>query len=348
MRGIAISLVFIGFAAPGCVQDEADEPPSIEEARRLGYQSIDLTAGPPNLDGWAPVGVADNGAVYGQGFDCTDDFSVCTFPLVRRAKNGQFSVLHPNFQVADVDEKGDVGGCTVDDPATFFGRAAVVKANGALVAFPPLAGELTACVSRLADDRVAAINSFDENFAQTTYIFDKGAIVPFTLQATIEDLNDHGQVTGFVFTPPNRAYRFDAATGATTILQPIAGDPDSWGMAINKHGQVLGYSFVAGATERIGRWNQAGQFQVSFVEGTPEFPTVSNRLAWNEDGLIVISQSFNDPNTYLVPAPGVRLNLADLTGGGEVPPTLIVPSVNKGGDILGFTFDGRAFLFLRD
>jgi hypothetical protein len=50
-------------------------------------------------------------------------------------------------------------------------------------------------------------------------------------------------------------------------------------------------------------WSLSNEFEISFVEGTPEFPTVSNRLIWNEDGLIVISFT-TDGNTYLVPSPG--------------------------------------------
>ena len=355
MRDIAISLVLVGFAATGCVDDGVDEPEPTTEAiahRRLEYRPIDITAGPPGLDGWSPVGVADDGAVYGQGFDCDDDFIVCSFPLVKRARNGHFSILHPNFLINDIDDKGDVGGCTIDDPATFFGRAAVVRSNGALRLFPARPGEVTACVVKLADDRVAAVDSFDADFNRTTYVYDRGAIRPFTVAgASIQDINDRAQVAGLTFADGAfRAFRFDAATGATRVLQPVAGDPDSWGMAINKHGDVLGYSFIGGAIERIGRWNQAGQFRVSFVEGTEQYPTVSNRLAWNEDGLIVISDSDNDPNTYVVPAAGVRLNLADLVvgPGAEVPTSLVVPSVNDDGDMVGTSLDdGRSFLFLR-
>ena len=225
----------------------------------------------------------------------------------------------------------------------------MVKDNGALQLIPARPGEVTACVGKLADDRVAVVNSYDADFNQAAYVLDKGAITPFTLPGSIEDINDRGQVAGITFTPEgSRAFRFDVDTGTTAILGPIAGDPDSWGQAINEHGDVLGYSFVGGATERIGAWNGAGQFSVSFVEGTPEFPTVSNRLAWNESGLIMISYSFGDPNTYLVPAPGVRLNLADLVGGAEVPPTLYALTVNRGGDLLATSFaDGRTFIFVR-
>ena len=90
-------------------------------------------------------------------------------------------------------------------------------------------------------------------------------------------------------------------------------------MDINSRGQVLGYSFVCAGVERVGVWNRRGEFKSFFVEGTEEFPTVSNKLLFNNDNLIVItsvsrpdSEAFT--NSYLVPRPGVRLNVADLGG----------------------------------
>jgi hypothetical protein len=348
-----MSLVVLGFAAPACVDADADGEQLASqslESRRLAYRPVDITAGPASLDGWSPVGLADDGAVYGQGFDCNDDFSVCNLPLVKRARDGAFSVVHPNFLVNDVDERGDAGGCTIDDPATFFGHAAVVTAGGALRIIPALPGELTACVSRIADDRVMAIDSFDEAFNATTYVLDRGRITPLTVAGSIQDLNDHGQAAGITFTADGgRAFRFDADSATTTILEPIAGDPESWAMAIDKHGDVLGYSFVAGGVERVGSWDAAGAFSVAFVEGTPEYPTVSNKLTWNDAGLIAISDSRRDGKTFLVPAPGTRLDLAELVGGAEIPTTMIAQTVNRGGDLLTFSRDdGRAFLFIRE
>ena len=101
------------------------------------------------------------------------------------------------------------------------------------------------------------------------------------------------------------------------MLDRLPTEPHAWGQAINRHGDVLGYSFVFGGLTRIGVWRGA-TFQTYFVEGTPEFPTVSNRLKWNERGMIVITDT-TDLNSYLVPRPNQRLNLADLTRG-ALPP----------------------------
>ena len=101
-----------------------------------------------------------------------------------------------------------------------------------------------------------------------------------------------------------------------TTLDPVEGDPQSWGQDVNPRGDVLGYSFTGGGLERIGVWRHQ-TFQTYFVEGTAEFPTVSNSLLWNRKGLIVISYSYEDPNSYLVPEAHVRIKLADVV---DTPP----------------------------
>jgi hypothetical protein len=127
----------------------------------------------------------------------------------------------------------------------------------------------------------------------------------------------------------------------------VAPDPHSWGQALNRHGEVLGYSFIFDGIERIGKWDRRDRFQVSFIEGTPEFPTISNRLIWNEAGLIVISFT-DDGNTYLVPTPGTRLNLADLVVGAAAPGSLVALQINKAGDFQATSAaDGSFVLLLR-
>jgi hypothetical protein len=89
---------------------------------------------------------------------------------------------------------------------------------------------------------------------------------------------------------------------------------------------------VPGGIERIGVWDRHGEFKTYFVEGIPEFPTISNRLLFNENNLIVVTfvsspTSERFKNSYLLPKPGVRLNLADL-----------VENLPSGAD-LGFILD---------
>ena len=99
-------------------------------------------------------------------------------------------------------------------------------------------------------------------------------------------------------------------------------------------------------------WDRDGKFNVYFVEGTPEFPTLSNALVFNDNNLIVISRvrrpAAEADNSYLVPRPGVRLNLADLVvnlpPGGKLYEIL---DINNHGDILGTNGFGADFLLQR-
>ena len=73
-----------------------------------------------------------------------------------------------------------------------------------------------------------------------------------------------------------RALRVTAA-GYRDPARAAADEPHAWGLGINYRGDVLGYSFVSFSTERIGFW-RGTTFHTRFVEGTAEFPTVSNFL----------------------------------------------------------------------
>jgi hypothetical protein len=313
---------------------------------------VDITAGPENVDGWFPRGLSAQGEAIGQAFDCNEDFTVCSQSVLKRESDGRFTVLAENFFANDVNSRGDAGGCTFD-PVTFLGQAGIVRVNGALELIPPLPGEMSSCVSKLSDSGVAFVTSTDPNFVASVYVFDHGKIRPFpVLNVTVEDINDRAQVAGTQGDPPdNRAYRFDARTQTTTILQPVPPDPVSFGLAINRQGEVLGFSFdFDGIVQRTGKWNRRNEFETSLIggSGNPAFPTIINSVTWNEQGLIVASAT-SDGNTYLIPSPGVRLNLADLVKNGPAPSPLQVLAVNDHADLVAASLaDGSAFLFLRD
>lgn len=313
----------------------------------LRFLQVDVTAAPAGLDGWSPFGLSDAADVYGDGFSCNAQ-GVCLFVLLRRSPQGRFVTVARNFVGNDVNAGGDVGGCVID-PVTQASQAAIARASGRIELIPKLPGETSSCVDQLSNNRIAVVTSVDQASTVTVYVWDRGRILPFTVaDATITDINDRAQITGIIQTPgANRAYRFDAFAQTTTVLEPVPPDPNAWGMAINQAGDVLGYSFTFDGTERIGHWNLRNLFEVSFVEGTPQFPTVSNQLVWNERGVIIISFSLNDPNTYLVPRPGVRLALADLVINGPTDTTLFVFQENNSGDFVATSQDdGRSFLYL--
>jgi hypothetical protein len=351
-NGIVVTSLFL---ATGCGVG-ADVAGGLEEAEspinvdKLQYEAVDITAPPAGQDGWFAVGPSDKAEVYGTGFDCDDEYLVCTFTLFKRQTSGEFAMLEQNFSGSDVNGKGDVGGCVITDNAAFFGQAAIRSANGKLQVLPRLADEITSCADFITESGLVLVTSFNATGDATTYLFDKGRTTLITPPGSILDVNDRGQIAGIIASDPagNRAYRFDSSTQTTTLLDPVSPDPHSWGQAINKHGEVLGYSFVFSAVERIGKWNRGNEFETSFTEGTPEFPTISNKLIWNEDGLIVISQT-GDGGTYLVPAPGTRLNLADIVVGPQPSSRLNAQRLNKGGDFTAQSLvDGRLFLLRRN
>jgi hypothetical protein len=356
MRASTSATSLIAFVLAGCAaetsapSDAVDEVAADLNAKQFRYTQIDITAAPPNVDGWFPRGLSDHGEVIGQAFDCNEDFSVCLQIVVKRRVNGQFTVLEEDFVVNDVNSRGDSGGCTTH-PVNFEGQAGIVRVDGRLELIPPLPGEMSSCVVKVSDSGIAFVASTDPDFVTSAYVFDRGRIRPFTVQnSVVNDINDHAQFAGIQFFNPNRAYRFDARAQTTTLLEPVAPDPQSWGFAINRQGEVLGTSFAFDASvQRIGKWNRKNQFETSIVGGTgnPEFPVITNTLHWNEQGLIVLSNT-DDGNAYLVPSPGVRLNLADLVRNGPVASLLQGIAVNKRGDIVAAGGEGLVFLFRRD
>ena len=352
MRAVTLSTVLVAFVVSGCgveLSDASDDSAAAINAKHLRYKQVDITAGPANLDSWFPRGLSDHGEVIGQATDCNDDFTVCRQFAVKRRTDGQFTVLEEDFLVNDVNSRGDAGGCTLV-PGGFEDQAAIVRVNGTLELIPRLPGEMSSCVSRVSDSGIAFVASTDPDFVTSVYVFDRGRRLPFpVLNVTVNDINDHAQIAGIQFTDPNRAYRFDARPQTTTLLQPVPPDPQSWGFAINRQGEVLGTSFdFDGTIQRIGKWNRKNDFQTFLVGGTgsPSFPFIANNLNWNEQGLIVVS-AIDDGNAYLVPAPGVRLNLADLVRNGPAATSLQVIAVNDRADIVASAAEG-VFLFRRD
>jgi hypothetical protein len=315
---------------------------------RYRYVPLDQVELPSGFEIFYPIALGNGGRVYGTAFP----FDVSASPQVAVYDGGVVTALAPGLAFT-ASRSGLVGGGVLLDPVAFTTQAALFR-GGKVELIPRLPGEYTSNVMRVTDSGLALVVSYDENFQSTLLLSKNGRLTPLPIDGSFLnflDMNNRGQISGITFVPGlgYRAFRFDTRTGESTLLDPLPTEPHSWGMAINDRGDVLGYSFVFSAVERIGVWDSKGGFQTYFVEGTPQFPTVSNRLRFNDNNLIVITDTFDD-NSYLVPNPGVRLNLSDLVV--NLPPgqgaLRYVINVNNHGDMLGFGpgFNG-AFLLER-
>jgi hypothetical protein len=354
MKLVRKSLLVAGFSVSGCAFGAGEVPGEAEvESDALGVKTVSYEVrtvpdSVPGYDLFAPLGVAQHGDVYGLALDCDDEFIVCAFDALKLGLDGNLSLVAEDFSVSDVNDHGDLGGCAVD-PETQIAQAAIAHPNGNIELIPRLPGEFASCVLLLSDAETALVQSFDAEGVETYSVFRNGNVYPVALPASanLRDINDKGLLAGIVSTANgDRAFRFDSQAQTLALLEPVAGDPDSWGLGLNHQGEVLGYSFFFSAQERIGKWNKQGEFQTSFIEGTPEFPTVSNQLIWNKHEFIVVSDT-NDGNTYVIPQPGVRLDVAGLVDGAVVPP-LFAYSIDSAGDFLAQTLDDFTYrLFVR-
>jgi hypothetical protein len=304
---------------------------------RYRYVSLDAALPAGFLFFAEPINIINNGSVYLNAWACTP--SSCS-PSIASYRNGTASILHPNAQSINVNNHGVIGGSVVlePDPEHFIEQAALFD-HGTVTLIPRMQGEVTSQVLRITDSGIALVRWFDASSAQWNYyLYRNGRVTRLDFggrQADSLDVNNEGIVAGTLSdgASGDRAFRLNPFSGQLTLLPPLPTEPASWGQAINNAAEVLGYSFVPGALERIGVW-RGEQFSTYFVEGTPEFPTVSNKLLWNNAGLIIITRtSRSDMYSYLVPRPGTRLNLADLAD--TLPRWTLISSINERGDIVG-------------
>jgi hypothetical protein len=317
------------------------------------YVSLDNLAMPPGYAGFAfyETTIVSGDRVYGNV--CNDSF-VCYAAVY---DSGTVKVIQPRnrgdliFTLSTANDGGVLGGSVsrLADPSS--AQAAVLR-DGDLDLLPERPGDLASFVVALFDAS-ALVFSIDASGKAHYLIFRHGKVTEIAFDGIVTpsyvQINDRGIVagTGGSLFEDARAFRLDTRTGRIMKLDPLPTEPLSWGLGINRRGDVLGYSFVSGATERIGVWDRKGRFQTYFVEGTPEFPTISNWLLFNDRNEIVITQAGG--TSYLVPRPGTRLDLADLTR--NLPaisfPLYSVNAINDRASIVGFGYTGNQFLLRR-
>jgi hypothetical protein len=323
---------------------------------RYRYVSLDQIKLPAGFTLFFPVAIQDSGRVYGSVCDtflCSD---------IRNAfyKDGTVTVLPSRGFAFTVNAGGTVGGAVLADPVNFILQAALFRGD-VVTLIPPQPGEVSAFVIALNDSGTALVQSFDASGNQAFLLYSKGQTTRLDFGPTIANpaflsrrsINNEGIIAGREG-PDNfdgaRGFRFDPRTGKSTLLNPFPGDPTetlAWGLGINTRDDVLGYSFTNGIKpyhERVGVWDRKGDFKTYFVE-----TMVSSNLLFNDNNLIVITQVADpSPTSYLVPKPGVRLNLADLVGNLPAGQDLsAIIDMNNHGDMIGSSSSGNNFLLQR-
>lgn len=331
---------------------------------RYRYVSLDNLSLPEGFGGFIFVlsTVANDDRVYG---NLCNDIGLCYAAVVDDGWGGPDALrptaslkilqpIHPGTQVfafTAVGREGALGGYVSDVADPSVGQAAILR-HGRLEVVPGLSQALFSFVAAFTD-RSALVDSIAAS-GESFFFFEQGNLTPLDLSQVVNPsflhVNQKGIVAGTMGSlfQNARGFRLDPRTGKVTELDPLPTEPLSWGLGINARGDVLGYSFVTSATERIGVWDHEGRFQTYFVEGTPEVPTVSNQLLFNDDNLIAITQT-TDGNSYVVPEPGIRENLSDITD--NVPstdfPLSNLQSMNRRGSLAGFGFTGNQFVLRR-
>ncbi|SDH57012.1 hypothetical protein [Nitrosomonas sp. Nm132] len=309
---------------------------------------------PPGfLGGFSPSAITNDGRVYGNAFAFNEsDGTFINYVAV--FEDGNLTILQEGSAIT-ANQGGTIGGSVLIDPENFFEQAALFRGNEVQL-IPRLPGEISSFVLEINDSGMALVFSVDENFNGTLALYKNGKVTPLDFGPVTPSvfslrMNNQGIISGTTFIEGlgYRGFRFDPRTGLATLLHPLPTESYSWAMAINNRGDILGYSFVFSGIERIGVWDKEGVFHTYFVEGTPEFPTISNDLKFNDDNLIVITQvrspASESGNSYLIPSPGVRLNLADLVT--DMPPEhgslWFVQAINNHGNIIGSTLTSDFF-----
>jgi hypothetical protein len=309
-------------------------PAAHADPLKYNYVGLDQVPLPAPFTFFAPSAVVA-GRVYGTVFD--DTFTIANVAVLSGAT---VTVGPPGF-ASVANARGDIGGFSTSGQAALF-------SDGVTTLVPALPGQFTANVVGLGDNDLALVQSTASGFVNTFAYFRAGTLSPIDFGLPDPATNAFVNNAGLIGLTKNESptdhflhgYRFDPRTGTSTLLPPSS-DPTDINVlieGINAGGDVLGYSFTdffsPNYHERVGVWDQKGVFQTFFFE------TINtNTLVFNDPGDIVITNS-SDGNSYLVPKPGTRLNLADITSGIPAGVQLSqVVGIDNAGNIAGFSVD---------
>ena len=311
----------------------------------LQYHHASLNARlPPGFEQFIPVKITDSGRVYGNLVPkgCSG-FCVLTTGVHQSSKT---AVIRKDLFLHTANESGTLGGSVITDPLNGFEQAALVE-GGRFKLLPRLKGEVSSFVQLVTDLGLARVKSFqgeETGFRLDYYYYWNGQtiLLPVLSNVDVQALSNLGLIAGTKFGPNYpydlRAIQFVPPSG-TRIYTPIPPYASSWAFGINNLGDVFGYMDALSPssdarTQRIGRW-RGQNFLTYFIQGTTEFPERSQSLVSNEQGLIVASPDFVFGTSFVLPWPGLRIALPDITDETAFQLWFAV-DVNSRGDIVGF------------
>jgi probable HAF family extracellular repeat protein len=283
-------------------------------------------------------GISNTGLVVGYG-DVADG---STHGFIYDVRRGTSRDIGEGFPSAINDFGVAVGESVSGESALFWG--------GLVIPLGTVPGEIESFATSINNEGIAvgAALLSGRTISLVLYVF--GVAIPIDLGSDVRlyaainpTINDEGIIAGtvgVVSTDNFRAFRHDIWTGRTTLLAPITGDTDTWGLGVNARGEVLGYSFVFNQAEHIGTWDGRGNFTVHFTEGTTQYPTLSDNLVFNDRDQIVISET-TDLKSYIVPTVGHRDDLDTLVVNlpAITQPLFDVVGINDDGVIAGWNFE---------
>lgn len=303
--------------------------PSHNNHYRYKYISLTDVPVPPGYAEFMPWAIDDSGKVYGH-------IGSLSGPIGRIAvyARGVLSVYQEGYPTAGaVNARGTIGGL-VEDPQTGNIQAALFRGNRVEL-IPYLPGDTRTIVESVNDSNTALV--FSERFPFTHRLYKNGKTI-FSYQLPEESgsganwgVNNEGTVSGDTYVPnlnASRAIRFRRPYGEPELLDPLTTDNASSSLGINNSGNVLGISGDDLTKIHIGIWDRKGNFK-PYIEG------VCCTALFNDKNLIVVT---GDPDkNYLVPSPGVLLNVEDLLVNPADLDTQLsnVVDINNNGDMIG-------------
>lgn len=330
-------LAFLIAACAAAWASSADAGPGSAEAFRYRYVSLDAAV-PAGYCCFTDPIIIDSGRVYGTVFQTEPE----TFaPFVVVYDHGTMSVLNEGW-ARTANNRGVVGGFEILDPDLGTTQAALFV-GGRVKRIPHAHDETTSFVVGLTDSGIAFVDS-DGQLGR--YLLARGRVTPADFGSELTQgysINDLGIIAGTAQRPgANRAFRYNPWSRTMTLLEPRSTELQSQAAAINDRGEVLGYSFTISfppPPRCVCIW-RGTTVQPYFVEEALATTGRSNRLRWNESGLIVSSANggnlTSNLNAHLIVRPGVRLKVADLLVEGTLPVWTDIVGINERGDMVGF------------